>query len=180
MALRQSAGRIWITDPTDTHVVFDTAERLFIATDFVSGSYVIPAREAYWHRPSGGSEQRLDQDINLTYQLASVHADADVVLGAFKVTTQVSPQGVHNFGWFSAGGTYIHSQLPKTVTYNNITQVRSAGGYSGYSFVAAGGVLSLIERLIFVCPQPQYTNWFQYMTQNPMTIEYKLYAGSFS
>jgi hypothetical protein len=179
MALRHSAGRIWITDPTNTEIVFDTNERLFIATDFLSGSVSIPQRYAEWNRAFNGQETRTRVDIEDLYTLGSVNGDANTVVGAFKVTTQSSPQGVHDFGWFSAGGTYIHSQLARIATYNNIAHQNAAGGYSGYSFLAASGTARLHERVVFDCPRPEYSGWYQSINQNPMTIEYKLYVGSY-
>jgi hypothetical protein len=160
-------------------VVFDTDERLFIATDFIVGSHTIPQRYAEWNRATNNQQSRIRVNIDQLYQLAIVNVAANTVVGAFKVSTQTSPQGVHDFGWFSAGGTYIHSQLPKTAEYNNINNYLAIGGYSGYSFIAESGAVSLHEQVVFDCPEPEYAGWLQSQNQNPMTIEYKLYVGSF-
>lgn len=174
MPLRSATGRIWITDPTDTAIVFDTNERGFIPTNFVTGSVTIPQRVA--QSIDGGQTTNVDTQQTIT--LATVHADANAVVGSFKVTTtDGTPQGVHNFGWFSAGGTYIHSQLPKTSIYNGVLYAGVVGGTSGYTFAASGGSLTLHERAVFRCTQA-YSGFSSSMDQRAMTIEYKLYVGT--
>lgn len=180
MAIRHSQGRIWITDPADQEIVFDTDERLLICPEFVSGSVQIPSRSCLWSRNAFGQETRTNVDIDQTFTLQSVNPHVDVVVGAFRVVSAGGPEGISDFGWFSAGGTYVHTQLAKTVISTIGIRIYTAvGGLSGYTFGAGGGLLRLHERVVFECARPDSNNVTHEMSQSPLTFEYRLFVGSF-
>lgn len=176
--IHSAAGRIWMTDATGA-VSFDTDERCFIATDFVSGSFgPTSSYTATASRNSLGQLRNSYVDVSNTYTLASVHASADTVLGSFQVTASDS-FGVANIGWFCAGGTYQHGVMPGLII-GSTTQV-AVGGSTLYTFRASGGVLYLDQHVCldagtFVSPGTGTST----ITHSALTFNYKFYVGTFN
>jgi hypothetical protein len=178
-ALNLTAGRVWLTNGSG-EITFDTNERMFISTDgILTGSVSLPAYSASVSRVGGGGESRTQQDVANTYALASINAAADTVLGGFKVTS--SAGGVSNQGWFCAGGTYMHGIMVRLRLLTGVASIIGSGGAACYTFRAAGGSLLLDETVAF---DPGTIGAFDTgsftITQDAMTIDYKLYVGTFN
>src|SRR5262245_21153972 len=173
MAFRATAGRITVTD-TDGHLTFDSNEKLFNGTNFVTGTLVIPQRQATF---DGASDTAVNIDTTIDHGLASINAAADTVLGSFRASAATN-QGVANLGWFCASGTYVHywganGHPSRTDEHwwldNRVT----------YTFIASGGVLRLRER-IWLRSQTLSTNLNTSITVFGVTLDYKLYVGTFT
>ncbi len=171
MTVRASAGRIEITD--GSHLVFDTNEKLFHGTDYVTGSVSIPQREAVTH----GSTPVVAYDNTYVYNLGPVNANADTVLGSFYVTASTY-QGVANVGWFAIGGTYMHyyDAIDSLFSRNQHVVI---GRAQAFTFRAQAGNLRLEERIVAVSPihGEDITVTTKIFAIN---IQYKLYVGLFT
>lgn len=173
MAFRATAGRITITD-ADGHLTFDSNEKLFNGTNFVSGTLVIPQRQATFN---AGNDA--DNFLNFTqdWPLAAVNSAADTVLGSFRVST-ATPQGVAGLGWFCASGSYVHywgavgSATRDSEYWWNDSRVV-------YTFIASGGQLILRER-VFLRSQGFIGEINSSVTVLAVTLDYKLYVGTFT
>lgn len=167
-----------MTDGTGA-VTFDTDERCFIATEFVSGSYgPTSSYTASAFRNSLGQAGNTTVDVTNSFSLGAIDSHADTVLGGFQVTAS-DDLGVSNIGWFCAGGTYQHGIMPRHVVTGGGTTV-SGGGSAAYTFRASGGVLYLDQHVVldagtFVAPATGSVS----ITHSALTFYYKLYVGSF-
>lgn len=169
MAFRASNARILVTDAADERVVFDSDEGLFSATDFIEGQVTTPERVAI---NDDGDETPVDIDVG--HPLASVNSAADVVVGAFKVTTD-TPIGLAGLGWFNANGSYVHY----CDSLGTLTQPTNwfLSSMAVYTFQCSGGSLSLNERVVLrarVSPNLTVTH-----TLLAVTFDYKLFCGRF-
>jgi hypothetical protein len=171
MSFEATPGRMLVKD--GSHVVLDTDEELFHGTDFKTGSRSIPERSA----TTVGSTVNAHNGT-YTHTLSSVNSDADTVLGSFRITTNTG-QGVADLGWFSAGGTYIHYYDATTFfgqpsgTKNRVNRAHM------FTFTAGGGSLKLNERVLISADAvgEGITTTLRIFA---MTIEYKLYVGTFT
>lgn len=173
MAFRASAGRILVTDAADQRIVFDSDEGLFSATDFVAGQITIPERVATYN---GNNGDRFDVNNDIDHFLANVNAAADVVVGAFKVST-ATPQGLHGLGWFQGNGTYVHYVDARgAVTRPN--ENWNLGSIAAFTFRCANGVLVLNERVVLRA-QTTLASEIIRLTMYAITFDYKLFCGRF-
>lgn len=155
MSFHASPNRIRVTD-TDGRTAFDTDEAQFFATNFVSGTVIVG---------------RINPETygETVWALANVDPVANVVLGGFQVVFLEGPSagqtaGVPGFGWFAAGGTYMH--------YMGKTMV-------GYTFSCAAGLFQLTRQWInepYVDPISGLTITTQL---NSMALNYRLWCGAF-
>ncbi len=173
--LSVSAGNITIRD-TDGTVVFNTDERLFCATNSVSGSVTLSAYTA--SEPFSGTSVR--PNVDSLHSLASINASADIVRGAFYVSTGDGSGSVTARGWFNAGGTYVHNfsavgqGLSSSATNDNTV----VSCFAAYTFLASGGVLYLHERVVMRAPDKADpgTNFVSFTAP---TFFYNLLCGTF-
>ena len=168
------AGRIAVCD-TDGSVVFDTDEKLFIVTDFVSGSLGISAHTAQ----NNNFNDVPFINIDTNHALSSVNAAADTVRGAFSVTTSGGSQGLHAVGWFNATGTYIHYLGDINGPLNNPTGFALIAQLAAYTFQASGGALSMNERVRLKSKWSTSSGVTTSVTLFAVTIQYKLFCGTF-
>lgn len=180
MGFSAAAGRIYITDPADSsHVVLDTDERLFIATDYVAGTISTSSHVA---SSSFGSRSEINIDADTT--IGSINAAADTVFGAFRVTPAASnPFDLASAGWFQATGTYIYARGVINATGNTTGGVPntpwvSASGHAAFTFRAAGGLLIFNER-VFLRSTLGLGATVLTSTIPAADIDFKLYCGSF-
>lgn len=161
--LEATSGRL-VLRGLDGGIRFDSDEKLFQATERVTGSIAVGPWSATATWPA--TRSNIDQDINHT--LKAINAACDVVVGAFSVTSAYSG-GVSNLGWFNAGGTYLHYS-------ENI----GGGGYGMvmFSFVASGGLLVLNERAYVTATFPGGSGTLTH-TVLGLILQYNLYVGSF-
>jgi hypothetical protein len=98
--LTLNASGMKIEDTTGRRI-FDSNERMFHVTDTITGTRSIAAKS---------SGINASHSTNTTYVLGSCHAAATHLIGAFRITFPgaSNPSGVPGFGWFNAGGSYIH------------------------------------------------------------------------
>lgn len=173
MAFRASAGRILVTDAADQRIVFDSDEGLFSATDFVAGQITIPERVATYNGDTG-EDVEVDNDID--HFLANVNAAADVVVGAFKVST-TTPQGLHGLGWYQGNGTYVHffDDLGAVTRPDENWNLYSI---AAFTFRCSNGVLVLNERVI-LSAQATLASVTITLTMYAITFDYKLFCGRF-
>lgn len=162
-----SSGRI-ILRGTDEVIRFDSDEKLFQATDRVTGS--IGVLGPWTATATNGVKSDVNTETNRF--LKSVNAHCDTVVGAFSLTSVGSPAyGVGGLGWFNASGTYVHY----------VSSSGSAGdyGFVAFTFFCSGGGLYLNERVVLGAAQPAtggITNTHQVLG---LTMNYNLYCGSF-
>jgi hypothetical protein len=166
-----NTGLIQIKDG-DT-VVFDSNERLFQCTDFISGSVTLPGRVATYNGSTGVSTP---VDVYVGHLIGYCNYHADTVFGSFKVTA-AAPQGVVDLGWFNADGSYVHYQganyQPATGSGNFVVAVLVT-----YTFRASGGGVYINERAVMF-PQATFGQETRNTTLLAPTFTYKLYVGSF-
>lgn len=170
MSFYAEAGRIYVTD-TDDHIVFDTDERLFIATDYAEGQIVTPERQG--SSISGG---RTILDVNSDTVITSINAAANTVFGAFKVTV-TGIDTLASAGWFQATGSYMNARFTINAT-GSPTPHTSIGGHIIYTFRATGSQLIFNERS-FIKTTLSLGGTLITSTMPTCTIDYKLYCGSF-
>lgn len=188
MSLRATGGRIEIKSPSG-EVVVDTNERLFIASNFITGSVVRPARSTSYLLTPAGQEQWTPIDVDVTVDLADIHSSAVAVVGSFKVTgTAAAPgsatqaqaaNGVRNYGWFTAGGTYVHSAMPMYVFTGSAWVRYPFGLLSAYTFTAGGGKLRLHERTQGNPGSIVLASGSILLSQEEITIDYRLFVGTY-
>lgn len=172
MAFRASAGRITVTDAADLITVFDSDEGLFSASDFVTGSITTPARQAFFDGTGAGVEYPLDYEED--HVLDTVNADADIVLGGFKVTTSVAT-GLSGLGWHQTNGTYMH-YVESTGPLTRPTEQWFPTNYAAYTFKCVAGTLYLNER-VQMRAQITAAPVFVTLTLLAVTFDYKVYCG---
>jgi len=167
-----SGGNITIRD-TDGTIVFNTDERLFCATNSVSGSVSLNGYTAT--EPFSGTSTR--PNVDALYSLASINAAADTVRGSFYVTTGDGTGSVTARGWFNAGGTYVHQFVGTGVgaTPNNNAVVSCI---AAYTFLASGGVLYLHER-VYMRAADRNSIGSNSVTFPAVGIQYNLLCGTF-
>lgn len=170
--LQVSAGSIVIKD-TDGTTVFDTDERLFCATNSVSGSAVMGGYTA--SETFSGAPVR--QDVSTLHSLGSINSSADIVRGSFYVTTTDGTGNATARGWFSAGGTYVH-QFVGTGAGGSPNSNLVVSCIACYTFLASGGTLYLHER---VCMRAagRTSPGTNSVTFPATTFQYNLLCGTF-
>lgn len=183
MGLNVSAGRILMTDASG-NVRFDTNEKLFVPTDYLTGSRAMSSYSAatFWDGSNISSHRDLSTvDQDTTYTLASCNAAANTVRGAFKVSVSYAGHGTSK--WYQASGSYVHmwqggAYGTPTLACGNIVIVAA----SVYTFFCESGSLKIREQ-IKLANEPGYcisgggnTNT---LTMVGPTIDYKLFCGTF-
>lgn len=188
-----TGGRMIIRDTTG-EIKFDTDERMLSNTQsaptLISGSVVRPARSAKFSRNAAGQESFEPVNINETVNLNAVNANANVLLGSFKVTGNAATpgsatitgaaNGVRNYGWFCAGASYMHAFLPSYGFVGSIWVTEPGGLISTYTFKVSGGFLQLQEvtqghpgTIV-----PDYYGSIA-LSQEAITIDYKFFVGMY-
>ncbi|RME68258.1 MAG: hypothetical protein D6782_01390, partial [Alphaproteobacteria bacterium] len=107
-----------------------------------------------------------------------VNPQADIVLGAFKVSTTGGLQGVANLGWFAAGGTYMHVMQPVSDSQRP-NERWHCDVKAAYTFFASGGALKLRERVGLRAHVPADEFGVTSTTLLAVTFTYKLFVGLF-
>lgn len=166
--LEVSSGLIRLRD-TSGNIIFDSNEKLFQATQRLTGSKTVGGWTASF--TSSGS---IITDVNTDTEhvLASINAACDTVVGSFEVSA-ASGGGVHNLGWFNGGGSYMHFHDGADATNRVICQNMLA-----FTFRARSSQLVLHERVIMraIVGIGVPTNS---ITIGAVTFNYNLYVGSF-
>lgn len=176
-ALQLSAGRIKIVNPSTGDVAFDTDQRLWINTDWVSSAVVgavsLPARTATWAANGSLSGTYTPVDVTNDVAVTSINAAATVVDGMMKVSaatnaTQVVYKGGTTSTETSTFGSAFYGkwmQCSGAVVGDTFVRARNSGFWvtSGalpadwvsfrnaiitYTWIASGGTLTLRERAI--------------------------------
>lgn len=171
MGLDISSGSIEMTDGSG-NVRFSTAEKLFIPLTYLSGSITIDPLNSSQSAGIPIEQHFIDTDTTLD----SCHADADTVRGAFKVETSTGAAvGVHDLGWFNAGGTYLHIIGGTSENTANLGN-RQPGVIAAYTFFCDGGSLKLNQMIRLVAPyHPGSTS----LNMVEFDIYYELFCGTF-
>lgn len=183
--LSVSGGRIVIRG-TDGGTRFDSDEKLFYATDFKQGEYVVASRQAqdtYQKLTEKGPYQYIyyPVDITASYFLHAVNSRCDTVVGAFSVSSYSKrAYGVHNLGWFNANGSYLHYFDDN----EDVTKNRILSNCQIFTFYCSGGGLYLKERSVINVPYSSSGtlspgNQYVLTTVPSVTFRYKLYCGTF-
>ena len=100
MGFTATAGRIVCTDASG-NTKFDSNEKLFVITDFVSGMVTGSSFTA-----SAATNDISVADATNNYSLGSVNASADTIRGAFKMST-TDARGIAISGWFKIGRAHV-------------------------------------------------------------------------
>lgn len=166
--LSVGAGAIVLRN-TSGNIIFDSSEKLFQATSQHTGTKVCGS----WTASYDGAGNFTDVNTDTTHSLATINANCDTVVGAFKVSVSSGSQGVSGLGWYAAGGTYVHFLDESGGGSRSIAQCMA-----GFTFRATGGSLVLHERVILRAiggvGAPANS-----ITLQQTTFEYNLYVGSF-
>lgn len=208
-AFQLSAGRIKIVNPATGAVAFDTDQRLWINTDWVSSAVVgavsLPARTASWSANASYSGTYTPVDVTNDVAVTSVNAAATVVDGMMKVSaatnaTQNTYRGgtfsseLSTFGsafynkWFQCSGTMVGDTFVRSTT----ASVFVSGGVPAdtpvyrnaiitYTWIASGGTLTLRERAIL---GPYNGSGYDTVSHSEIniparTVDFRLFVGSF-
>ncbi len=173
MTLQATSNSIVITD-IDGSVVFDTNEGLFQATNFVTGTIVIPQRTSQYST-SNSFDSIIDQYTALS---SSINVNCDTVIGAFSISTGGIYPGVSGSGWFNASGSYVHAIRHRGFSQQEAFH-RNIGGMAVYTFEVANGTLNFHEQTTWLRPIPPFSGVTVQYIVNQTTMDYKLYCGSF-
>lgn len=168
-------GRIVMRD-TDGHVVFDTDERLFTATNSVSGSVTLGS---YTAQNRNGVDLSFI-NVDTMHALASINASADTVRGSFAVSVSGGQGLLTGLGYFNASGTYVHF-------FDAVAPVLDGGGSNhseiaqaaAYTFVASGGQLYIHERVQLKASNSTSASVTNSITLLAPTLTYNLFVGVF-
>lgn len=166
-----SAGRILLKNTSGT-TVFDTDEKQFIVTDYKTGSTSFSSFSASnTNAVDIGAGLRTD-----TNSLGSVNSFADTVRGAFFVTTAGQGQ-LFNLGWFNASGSYLHLFLgtPGPFTSGNV----GLGAVVTFTFSVSSGTLSCVRHAKAAANWSTSSSVTNSITVNAVTLNYKLFCGTF-
>lgn len=166
--LSVSSGAIVFRD-TSGNIIFDSSEKLFQATSRHTGTKVVGSWTASYN---AGSGTITDVNTDTAHSLATINADCDTVVGAFKVSIASGSQGVAGVGWFNASGSYVH-YFDSSIPARTVCQSMAA-----FTFRASGGSLFLHERVVLraYVGLGAPTNS---LTLQQITFDYNLYVGSF-
>lgn len=155
--------RIQVTNGGD-EVTFDTDDRLFFSTDFLTGSLNIPERTSASYQ-------------TYTHVIDDCHSSADKVVGV--VNLDVSglsvDAGIPGFGWFNAGGTYLHFLDGRSGT--RFHQHGNVARMSTYTFFCEGGELKCYETTNLANVDSFSGNVV--FTQRAFTLHYRIWCGTF-
>ena len=172
MGFTATAGRIVCTDASG-NTKFDSNEKLFVITDFVSGMVTGSSFTA-----SAATNDISVADATNNYSLGSVNASADTIRGAFKMST-TDARGIAISGWFNASGTYVHMWEGGGGVLTNLTDNIRLSRASAYTFLISGGVAYLRERCFMTANYGGLAGTTQTVTVAAPTFQYKLFAGTF-
>lgn len=168
-------GGVMRIEDTIGRAIFDGTERMFHVTDTLSCTVSIPSIVS----GVGASAARTSTTV-----LGSCNAAATHLIGAFRVTFPGSsnPSGVPGFGWFAAGGTYIHWFDGSTFTTggyaNNPLLKDRINAWGQYTPKVAGGQFLLDEQVyIFGYTSGGAASTY---TQFAFTMECRFKAGLFT
>lgn len=137
-------GSGFVLEDTIGRRIFDSAERMFHVTDTWIGTVSFGAL-------ASGVGSNLSR--NVTTVLGSCNAAATHLVGAFRVAFpgSTNPSGVPGFGWFNAGGTYIHwfdgSTFTSSGFANNPLLKDRVNAWGHYTPRVAGGQFVIDERI---------------------------------
>lgn len=145
MTFEATAGRIHVTNQ-NRQTIFDTDEGLFVVTDVLNGSIVMPARSGAYYDGAGFSDANIDTD----HLVGACNAAADVVRGTFEVVAGAGSGKSHTLaglGRFNANGTYIAYHDFRTA----FTRSGTGENWNGttcctYTFFASGGSVYVKEK----------------------------------
>lgn len=183
MSLFIESGRIRMTDASG-NTRFDTAEKLFIPTDLVTGSIALSNRSATttWNGADRSSHNdTLSTVVDVTHTLNAVSADANTVRGAFRASASYG--GFSASSWYNAGGSYVHMWQGGAFG----SPVMTCGAFdvcaaAVYTFICESGFIKLREQ-VHIYNEPGFclitgtaTNT---LTMVGPTLDYKLFAGTF-
>lgn len=172
--LTLEGGTITVEDTLGRRI-FDGAERMFHVTDTITGTKSISAKS------SGVSS---NHSTTTTHVLGSCNADATHLIGAFRITFPgaSNPAGVPGFGWFAAGGSYIHWFDGSTFTTSNFANnpfIKGAvNAWAQYTPRVAGGQF-LLDELVYIFGYTSGGIASNY-TLNAFDMEYRFKAGLFT
>lgn len=163
MTVTITPEKIQVTNESD-EVTFDTDDRLFFAADYIVGSLNIPERSTAHRR-------------TYSHTLESCSAEADKIVGVINldVSGVNIDAGVPGFGWFNAGGTYLHfldgSNSSQAYPHGEV------GRMSTYTFYCEGGNLKCFETTFLNNVNPFNGNIL--FTQRAFTLHYRIWCGTF-
>lgn len=145
----------------------DTDEGYFIAGSTLTGTKALSGHTA---TQQNGSYTNVN--VTTAHYLGASSSDATQVRGSFFVTTS-DGRGLHNIGWFNAGGTYVHLFFA--------TQP-AVSAYAGYTFYVSGGGVYLQERVAMIAPPFIFGDspaLVRSITITAPTFQYNLFVGKF-
>ena len=150
-----------------------TNEKLFIITDYLSGSVTGSSFSA-----SCSNVDLTVTDTTNNYTLASCNSFANTIRGAFKMST-TDARGISISGWFNASGTYVHMWEGGGGVLVNLSDNIRLSRVSAYTFMVSGGSLILRERCFMTANYGGIAGTTQTVTVAAPTFQYKLFAGTF-
>ena len=172
MGFSASAGRMVITDGSG-NTRFDSDEKLFVITDFISGSVTASAFTA---TASNVDLTTVNSQTDRT--LSSCNAYADTIRGAFRMSTS-DARGISISGWFNASGTYVHMWEGGGGVISAFTANVRLSRVSAYTFFCSGGGVYLRERCRMTSNFSGSSSTVITTSVAAPTFEYKLFAGTF-
>lgn len=159
-------------------MVFDTDEGLFVITDELTGSVVIPARTGSYNAGSN-TWSPYDGDVDHTVS-TTINVAADTVRGTFDVSTATSNAAFAQSGEYNAGGTYMHVQFAAEHETQGAWKSYYPNAMATYTFIASGGTLTLNERAFIRAPiKPFLPSGVLTTTISTSTLNYNLLIGTF-
>lgn len=159
-----------IFEPTRIHItnesaetVFDTDDKLFFATDFITGTHSVPQKD----------QSTL---LKTTTTLSACHSQATRAIGMAQVEFTVGQEvaGMPGYGWFNVSGTYLHwidgRQSTDYYRHGNATRLFAL------SFFCENGSLKIEEQIVMANRDIQDNLLF---TLRPFNLHYRIWCGLF-
>ena len=150
-----------------------TNEKLFIITDYLSGSVTGSSFSA-----SCSNVDLTVTDTTNNYTLASCNSFANTIRGAFKMST-TDARGISISGWFNASGTYVHMWEGGGGVISALTSNVRLSRASAYTFMVSSGSVILRERCFMTANYTNNSSVTSTASVAAPTFQYKLFAGTF-
>lgn len=180
MGISISSGRIVMTDGSG-NTRFDTNEKLFVATDYKTGTVTRPNYTCETTYIGSTLTDTLKVNQDNTVNLHAINASANTVRGAFKMTA--AHGHLVNTHWYNASGSYVHDWQGGAIGSPTLVCGQWTPCFCAvYTFFCESGFLKLREQ-VHLRAEPGYcmTPAVAINTKTLVgpTFEYKLFCGTF-
>lgn len=182
MAVIISPDRIALTEPSGA-IRFDTDQRMFTATDFISGSWARPSTTA-----TATSFGRTNVDTTVVQTLATgLHASADTVFGMIRTnwpvtTTNLQAEHIGGTAWRNCNGSIV-DVLSCHISHwregGAVTTPKFEQAFSIYTMYIEAGALKVSERVIMQSMVASSGSTLYSIGRAAGSLDYRVYCGFF-